>query len=103
MKVLGARNIVWVSAEVLKANAVTEFELPLYRRTDSPRSSLMDVSNERAVEAGLNVSRPEATVKHVQAWLLKKNLPAALSPEREAALIARARRRESKGGVKKIS
>ena len=31
MKVLGAQNIVWVSARIVKAAGLTEDELPLYR------------------------------------------------------------------------
>ena len=47
VKMLGAENIVWVSADIIKAAGVTEFELPLFRSERGARSGLMDVSNER--------------------------------------------------------
>jgi len=87
MTVLDARNIVWVAAEVFQAAGVTEFELPLYRPAGGPRSSLMHVSNERAVGQGLTLTDPRATADDVRKWLEGSDLPAALSPAREAALI----------------
>jgi 2'-hydroxyisoflavone reductase len=87
MTVLGARNVVWVSAEIIKAEGMTEFELPLYRPAGGPRSSLMHVSNERAVRVGLTLTDPQVTTDDVRTWLLGKNLPRLLSPEREATLI----------------
>jgi 2'-hydroxyisoflavone reductase len=91
MKLLGARNIVWVPADVLQAGGVTEFELPLYRRAGGPRSSLMHVSNERAVGAGLTLSDPAMTANEVRTWLATSDLSPALSPQREAELIRIAR------------
>lgn len=87
MKVLDAQNIVWVRATIIKAVGVTEHELPLYRPDGGPRSSLMHVSNEQAVEAGLTLTAPTATVKDTQRWLQGNDLAPALSPEREAELI----------------
>jgi 2'-hydroxyisoflavone reductase len=91
MNVLGAQNIVWVAAEIIKANGVTEFELPLYRPVGGPRSSLMHVSNERAVAMGLTLSDPKTTVDRVRRWLAVENLRSALSPEREATLLSLSR------------
>jgi 2'-hydroxyisoflavone reductase len=88
VKVLGAQNIVWVPANVLKAAGVTEFELPLYRSDGGPRSSLMHVSNERAVTAGLTLTAPELTVKDTQDWLPCCKLAPALSPDLEGELIS---------------
>ncbi|MBI3459470.1 NAD-dependent epimerase/dehydratase family protein [Candidatus Acetothermia bacterium] len=92
MMVLGAKNIVWVSAEIIKAAGVTEFELPLFRQERGARSSLMDVSNERARAAGLTLTGPEVTMRDMQAWILGRNLTPAFSPERETELIRIARR-----------
>ncbi len=89
--VLGAERAVWVAAEVIASAGVTEFELPLFRPERGPRSSLMDVSNERARTAGLALADPEVTVRDVRACL-RSDLPPALSPEREAELIRIARR-----------
>jgi len=91
MKLLGAENIVWVAAECIKAAGLTEFELPLFRPESGPRSSLMDVSNERAVAAGLILTDPEATARDIRAWILQRNLPPARLQEKEAELIRIAR------------
>jgi len=88
---LGARNIVWVPKEIFTAAKVTEDELPLYRPAGGSRSSLMHVSNERAVAAGLTLTDPAITVMNVRSWLQGKALSPALSPEREAALIKMSR------------
>jgi 2'-hydroxyisoflavone reductase len=91
MKVLGAKNIVWVSATSIKSAGLTEHELPLYRSEGGARSSLMNVSNERAVGAGLTLTAPELTAKDTRDWLQGNDLASALSPELEAELIRTAR------------
>jgi 2'-hydroxyisoflavone reductase len=93
MQILPANHIVWVPKEIIAAAGVTEFELPLYRPAGGRRSSLMHVSNDRAVAAGLTISDPRTTIANVQAWLCKCELAPALSPEREAALIQASRGR----------
>jgi 2'-hydroxyisoflavone reductase len=92
MKVLAAESIAWVSAEILKAAGVTEFELPLFRPEGGPRSGLMDVSSERALTSGLTLREPQVTARDVRAWLPERNLAPALAPERERALINMSRR-----------
>lgn len=91
MNVLGARNIVWVAGEIIKSAGVTEFELPLFRPERGARSSLMNVSNERATKAGLTLTDPEITVKDTRAWLLGRDFTPALAPAVEAKLIRIAR------------
>jgi 2'-hydroxyisoflavone reductase len=90
MRVLGAKNVVWVPAEILRQAGLTEFELPLYRPIGGPRSSLMHVSNDRARQAGLTLTDPAQTVGDVRTWLENQDLRPALAPQREAALIAAA-------------
>jgi 2'-hydroxyisoflavone reductase len=91
IKLLDARNIAWVPAEVIRRAGVTEFELPLYRQDGGPRSSLMCVSNERAIAAGLTLTSPAVTIADTRAWLAGNDrLEPALSPDREAELIRRA-------------
>lgn len=72
---LGAQNIVWVSAEILRAAGVTLIKLPLYRPAGSPRSRLMHVSNERAVASGLTLTSLAITVSDVRTWLEGKSYP----------------------------
>jgi 2'-hydroxyisoflavone reductase len=91
IKLLDARNVVWTPASVIRAAGLTEHELPLYRPNGGPRSSLMHVSNRRALAAGLTLTPLEATVRDTRAWLAGHGVPPALSPEREAELIRAAR------------
>jgi 2'-hydroxyisoflavone reductase len=97
LRVLGAENVVWVSAETLHSAGVTEFELPLYREERGPRSGLMDVSSERAQAAGLTLTDPAITARDTRAWVQQSKLPPALSAERENELIVLARQRECRG------
>jgi 2'-hydroxyisoflavone reductase len=96
MKLLGARNMVWVSAEIIKAAGVTESELPLFRPERGARSGLMDVSNHRARSAGLVLTDPQVTMRDMRAWILGhttgSTLANTLSSEREAELIRMSRR-----------
>ncbi|MDQ3021367.1 MAG: NAD-dependent epimerase/dehydratase family protein [Bacteroidota bacterium] len=88
MKVLGAENIVWVSAEIIKSAGLTQTELPLYRQNASARSSLMNVSSEKAVSAGLKLTDIEVTIKDTKNWLHDSSILPALSPEIEKNLIS---------------
>lgn len=90
MNILGAKNVVWVPAEIFRQAGVTEFELPLYRPIGGPRSSLMHVSNDRTRQAGLTLTDPAVTACDVRAWLDDAPLQPALAPQREAELIAAA-------------
>jgi 2'-hydroxyisoflavone reductase len=90
MQLLGAERVVWVPAEMIAATGLTFRELPLFRPDGGARSSLMDVSNERARSVGLTLTEPAITVRDVRAWLSGQDLPLALSPAREQELIRRA-------------
>lgn len=87
MQILGAENIVWVAAEIIKSAGLTFLELPLFRPEHGALSGLMDVSIERAQNAGLTLTDPEVTVRDTRNWLEGRNLTLSLSPEREAQLI----------------
>jgi 2'-hydroxyisoflavone reductase len=92
---LGAQNLAWVDAPTLLAAALSFNELPLFRPERGARSGLMDVSNERARTAGLTLTDPEVSLRDVRESLRGHSPIIALSPEREAALIATARQRSS--------
>jgi 2'-hydroxyisoflavone reductase len=92
INLLGARNVVWVPAEIIKSAGATESELPLYRPERGPRSSLMEVSSKRALNAGLVLTEPRATMRFMQSGIRPGDLPSHLSPEREAELIGMSRR-----------
>jgi len=87
MAMMGARNIVWVPEGILKSAGLTFVELPLFRPERGARSSLMNVSNERARAAGLTLTDPDVTLSDVRTWMKGGNLNPALSREREAELI----------------
>jgi 2'-hydroxyisoflavone reductase len=89
MELLGAREVVWVSAKILEA---MEGELPLYRPEYGTYSGLMDASNERARAAGLRLTQPEETLRAVRADLAGRKLTPTFTREREAELIGMARR-----------
>ncbi len=91
LAMLGAQQLVWVPATVLEAAGLTFVELPVFRPEDGPFAGLMDVSNARAVAAGLTVTPPAVTAADTRAWLRGRDLPLRLSPEREAAVITLAR------------
>jgi len=87
---LGAKDPVWVPKEVLEG--VDSSELPLYRPEHGTYAGLMDVENAKARAAGLKLTDLAVTVKDTRDWLAGADCPLALSPGREAELIAKARR-----------
>lgn len=97
MALLGVQNPVWVDAAVIRSAGLRIDELPLYRPEHGPRSGLMEVSNERAVAAGLALTDPAITVSDTRAWLPASALDPALSAERERELIAKARGKAGAG------
>jgi 2'-hydroxyisoflavone reductase len=92
---LGSQNIAWVDAPTLLAAELSFNELPLFRPERGARSGLMDVNNERAQAAGLTLTSPERTLRDVRESLRGCAPIGALSPQREAALIALVRQRAS--------
>ena len=95
---LGARDLVWVPAEVIAAAGVTAFDLPLYRPEHGPRSGLMDVSHARARAAGLTLTDFSETLADVRRWLKGRPAELTFSAEREAELIRQARQRATDAG-----
>ncbi|MDQ3396772.1 MAG: NAD-dependent epimerase/dehydratase family protein [Deinococcota bacterium] len=100
MGVLGAANPSWVSSERLAEAGITPAQLPLFIPDQGSQGGFMDVSNERAQAAGLELTDPAVTAKDTQAWiaeaeaasvLLPERAAAVLSPDREAELVEAAR------------
>jgi 2'-hydroxyisoflavone reductase len=87
IRLIGAEYPHWVGAELLRRIGVSYFELPLYRPENGRLASLMDISNEKAVSAGLTLTDLEATIRDTWAWSAGGDEPPPLSPEREAELI----------------
>ena len=91
MQALGAEQVTWVSTEVLEAQGVTSQELPLFRPEHGPLSSLMDVSPDRILAAGLTLTDPAVTVRDTRAWSEGAHLTPPFTPEREAAVLSASR------------
>lgn len=87
---LGPERPVWVPAKLLEE--LDSSVLPLYRPERGAYAGLMDVSNAKAVAAGLTLTPTAATIRDTRGWLEGRDLPLALPPEREAELIAAARK-----------
>lgn len=92
MQALGVAAPVWVPATVLHAADLAFGELPLYRHASHPLAALMDVSSAKAQAAGLLLTDPAQSIRDMQAWCQGRALGRTLSAQREAALMAAARR-----------
>jgi 2'-hydroxyisoflavone reductase len=93
METIGAKDYVWVDSEIIRSAALGFNEMPLYRPERGYLSSLMDVSNERAIAVGLTLTPPGVTAHDTREWSLGAGLTPALSSEKEAELIKRARQK----------
>jgi 2'-hydroxyisoflavone reductase len=87
MSMIGAQEPVWVPAALIREAGLTFVELPLYRPDGSLRSSLMDVSNERAITAGLTLTDPAMSIRDMQTWMKGRAWSPALDPAIEQRLI----------------
>ena len=90
VELLAPRHHVWVPASILQSAGLSFLELPLYRPERGPLAGLMDVSNQRALAAGLRLTDPRQTMQDVLADDLTHTRGPLLTAEREAALIAQA-------------
>ncbi|MBB5378419.1 2'-hydroxyisoflavone reductase [Deinococcus metalli] len=88
MDVLGVSRPVWITSADLKAHELGFAELPLYIPEHDAQGGLMDISNDRAVAAGLTLTDPAVTARDTRAWSQDAALSSALSPEREAEVLA---------------
>ncbi|GAQ20051.1 NAD dependent epimerase/dehydratase [Deinococcus grandis] len=91
-RLLGVRAPVWVDAAALRDLGLGFRELPLFIPETGEQAGLMNVSAERAVLAGLTLTPPEVTARDTRAWSEHAGLSYALTPQREAEVLAAARR-----------
>jgi 2'-hydroxyisoflavone reductase len=91
MTVLDVTTPVWVRPADLKAHELGFAELPLYLPDNDAQGGLMDISHDRAVAAGLTLSDPAVTARDTRAWSQDADLRYALTPEREAEVLAAVR------------
>ncbi|WP_309571831.1 NAD-dependent epimerase/dehydratase family protein [Deinococcus sp.] len=88
MTVLGVRSPVWMDAHDLKTSGLGFRELPVYIPDHDAQGGLMDVDNARAVAAGLTLTNPAITARDTREWSKGAALNHALTPEREAEVLA---------------
>ncbi|UWX64257.1 NAD-dependent epimerase/dehydratase family protein [Deinococcus rubellus] len=77
----------WIDIQMLRQHFPDAEELSLYVAENGPHAGRMNVSNVRAVRAGLTLTDPATTARDTQAWSCHQKLPYALTPEGEAALL----------------
>ncbi len=88
LALLGARDLAWIPATRLRAEGLGFQQLPLYRPETGALAGLMDVNAARAIAAGLRLSDAADTLGAIRTAGPLPPLATALSPQREAALIA---------------
>jgi len=91
MQALGVHAPVWIPAAVIREQNVTFTECPLFVEDGTEFSSIMHVDASRALAAGFRQSAADDTIRDTREWLRARPFTAALTPDRERALIAAAR------------
>jgi len=88
-------SAVWVPADFLERQKVEPgTDLPMWYPATGDDASFAEVSDARAIAAGLRITPLAVTTRDTLAWFLKRpeserrQLKAGLSPEREAQLLA---------------
>ncbi len=88
LDMLGITNLHWIKAETLASLRLGWNELPLYIPEESEDDGLMNISNTRAVAAGLRLRTPLETAQATREWSQTQDITYALSPEKEAEILA---------------
>lgn len=79
---------VWVADADLAAHGLGWAELPLSIPKNGEQAGLMDMTHDSALAAGLRLSDPVRTARDTRAWSAAAGLKFALSPAREAEVLA---------------
>lgn len=87
LSILDARNVYWTNADELERVGTHFSELPIYIPEQSEQGGLMDVSQAKAVAAGLTLTDPADTARDTRAWSQHATLAYPLDPAREAEII----------------
>ena len=87
IEALGVKQPAWVSERLNNENGLTYQDLPLYRPERGLKSGLMEISNDRAVSAGLTLTYLETTLEEMKSHSPSAKYSGYLSAEREAELI----------------
>jgi len=96
-QMLGASDVAWVPADVLQRACVSPFELPVFRPRGGAYSALMEMSSDRAIALGYEMTAPDRTLADVRQWLVGRDLELPLSRDRENELMTAARVARSVG------
>ena len=77
---LGVANPVWIAAKTLLDAGLSWRELPLFR-PEKYRSSLMDVENTKARQAGLTLTDPADTLRDFREWMKSASESEVIPPD----------------------
>lgn len=84
---LEAKKIVWADTTFISEHQLGFEELPLYIPKNTLLASLMNISAQKALTAGLSHTNPAMTARDTHAWSQYQTPSYALSTEREKALL----------------
>lgn len=96
LRTLGAEQVVWVDTGTLKEQGLGFEELPLFVPQQSPFGGLMDMSNHRALQAGLVLSDPAITARDTRLWSQKARLHYPLTTQREQDVLQAYQKKSAK-------
>ncbi|AZI42921.1 NAD-dependent epimerase/dehydratase family protein [Deinococcus psychrotolerans] len=85
----GATDVHWVDADTLKQALLDTEELSLYVADTDPQAGRMNVSFDRAIQAGFTLTAPEVTARDTRTWWSRQSVPFTLTPEREVQVLSR--------------
>ncbi len=88
---LEIKQPVWVPETMLKEAEVSFSQLPLYLPQSHPSSCYMNISSQKALQAGLLLTSPADTIRNTREWSLQQQYTEAISHQLEMELTARAK------------
>lgn len=91
MKIIEAKNIVWVNNKIIQASGIDTNELPMYRPEQGTYAGIMDVNISKASAVGFKLTDPKITFQDTRAWSLSADIKPALTAEKEAKLVRAAK------------
>lgn len=89
LRKLGVEQVRWVSVPELEEIGVPVHDFPGFIPQGDAQQGLVNVDCRRAVAAGLTHTDPVVTAQDTRAWSERAALSYALTPEREAELLAK--------------
>lgn len=89
LSMLGIQDVRWASVDELDALNVSIYDFPGFLpRANNPQSGMNNVDNSAALAVGLTLTDPARTARDTRAWSQDAGKAYALTPEREADILA---------------